>query len=258
MAISINSIRRVSNERPPIVVVYGGPGIGKTTFAACAPDVVFIRVEDGLGNLTANTFEIAKTFQDVVEQLEAIRDQEHGYKWLALDSLSALEPLIWDSVCRAEGKQSIEDFGFGKGYVQAGNVWRYFFDLLGQIVAKGIGCILIAHSEVVRFESPEIQAYDRAQIKLHKRAFGLVYERADVIGYAAPQVNVITEKNGEQSRGRGINTGERLIHVVEKPAYVAKNRYTLPASLPLAWPAFYGALLAAVTPAPAPTTQTTN
>lgn len=258
MAISINSIRRVSNERPPIVVVYGGPGIGKTTFAACAPDVVFIRIEDGLGSLTANTFEIAKTFQDVVEQLEAIRDQEHGFKWLALDSLSALEPLIWDSVCRDEGKQSIEDFGFGKGYVQAGNVWRYFFDLLGQIVAKGIGCILIAHSEVVRFESPEIQAYDRAQIKLHKRAFGLVYERADVIGYCAPQVNVITEKNGEQSRGRGINTGERLIHLVEKPAYVAKNRYTLPPSLPLAWPEFYGALLAVVAPAPAPTTQTTN
>ena len=258
MAISINSIRRVSNERPPIVVVYGGPGIGKTTFAACAPDVVFIRVEDGLGSLTANAFEIAKNFQDVVEQLEAIRDQEHGFKWLALDSLSALEPLIWDAVCRAENKQSIEDFGFGKGYVQASNEWRKFFDLLGQIVAKGIGCILIAHSEVVRFESPEIPAYDRAQIKLHKRAFGLVYERADVIGYAAPQVNVITEKHGEKARGRGFETGKRLIHLVEKPAYVAKNRYTLPESLPLAWPEFYQSLLAAVAPAPAPTTQPTN
>ena len=256
MAISINSIRRVSNERPPIVVVYGGPGIGKTTFAACAPDVVFVRVEDGLGNLTANAFEIAKTFGEVIEQLEAIRDQQHGYRWLALDSLSALEPLIWDAVCVADGKKSIEDFGFGKGYVQAGNEWRKFFDLLGQIVAKGIGCILIAHSEVVRFESPEVPAYDRAQIKLHKRAFGLVYERADVIGYAAPQVNVITEKNGEQSRGRGINTGERLLHLTEKPAFVAKNRFSFPSFLPLAWPAFYAALQAAVAPpAPAPTTQ---
>ena len=32
-----------------------------------------------------------------------------------------------------------------------------------------------------------------------------------------------------------IGTGRRLLHVVEKPAYVAKNRYGLPDTLPLDW-----------------------
>ena len=53
MAISLQSIRRERVSRPPIIVVYGGPGVGKTTFAAGAPGAIFVRTEDGLGNIEA-------------------------------------------------------------------------------------------------------------------------------------------------------------------------------------------------------------
>jgi hypothetical protein len=252
MSISLASLSRTKASRPPIIVIHGGPGLGKTTFAASAPGAVFVRTEDGLGHIEADAFPLAQSFADVLDALRALYAEQNTFRWVVIDSLSALEPLIWQAVAAREGKSSIEDLGFGKGYVMALDYWRQLFDALHSLAAeRGIGSILIAHSDVVRFESPEVEGYDRAQIKLHKRAFQLAYERADVIGYAAPRVFVRKEQDGQRSRNLGVGSGERLLHLVERPAYIAKNRYSLPESIPLSWPAFEAALLAAVAPNPA-------
>lgn len=252
MAINLASIKRVSADRPPMILIHGGPGIGKTTFAAAAPDAVFLRTEDGLGNLEASAFPLAKSFQDIMEALSSLYTEEHNFRWVVIDSLSALEPLIWQAVARAEGKNSVEDLSFGKGYVIALDYWRQLLDGLSALATeKKIGVILIAHSDVVRYDSPEMEAYDRLQIKLHKRAFQLMYERCDVIGYAAPRVFLRKDGEGKSARNLGVGSGERLLHLVEKPAFVAKNRYRLPESLPLDWEVFHGALMAAVAPKPA-------
>jgi hypothetical protein len=252
VAINLSSLSRTKASRPPIIVIHGGPGLGKTTFAAAAPGAVFVRTEDGLGHIEADAFPLAQSFADVLDALRALYAEQNTFRWVVIDSLSALEPLIWQAVAAREGKSSIEDLGFGKGYVMALDYWRQLFDALHSLAAeRGIGSILIAHSDIVRFESPEVEGYDRAQIKLHKRAFQLAYERADVIGYAAPRVFVRKEQDGQRSRNLGVGSGERLLHLVERPAYIAKNRYSLPESIPLSWPAFEAALLAAVAPNPA-------
>ena len=49
MAISLASLERSSAIKPPRILVHGVHGVGKTTFAAGAPDPVFIVTEDGLG-----------------------------------------------------------------------------------------------------------------------------------------------------------------------------------------------------------------
>jgi len=111
----------------------------------------------------------------------------------------------------------------------------------------GITPILLAHSEVSRFDSPEIEPYDRYLIKLHKRAFQLLYERADIIGFANWQTHVVKADVGfNQKVARGVGTGERLLHLIERPAYIAKNRYNLPESLPLDWATFAAALSSAM------------
>ncbi len=50
--------------------------------------------------------------------------------------------------------------------------------------------ILIAHTDIARFDSPETDPYDRYQIKLHKKAFQYLYEQADIIGFASEPVLV--------------------------------------------------------------------
>lgn len=236
MAISLESIRRGGSDRAPIVLLHGGPGIGKTTFASCAPDAVFIRTEDGLGNLDVAAFPVAETYEDVMEALAALYD-DHPYRTVVLDSTSALEPLIWAKVAADHEKKSIEDLGFGKGYVLALTYWQEVMSALRGLAARGVTPILIAHSDIVRFDSPEVEPYDRYQIKLHKRAFQYLYEQCDVIGFANTPV-MVRKSDADAKKGRGIAKGERLLHLSEKPAYVAKNRYDMPESIPLLWDEF--------------------
>lgn len=233
MAISLESIRRGGSDRAPLVLVHGGPGIGKTTLAATAPDPVFIRTEDGLGNLDVASFPVAERYEDVMEALAALYG-EHDFRTVVLDSTSALEPLIWARVAADHEKKGIEDLGFGKGYIYALQYWQEVIAALKGLAERGITPVLIAHSDVVRFDSPETEPYDRYQIKLHKRAFQYLYEQCDVIGFANYPV-AVRKNEANPNKGRGIARGGRVLHLVEKPAYVAKNRYSMPETVPLDW-----------------------
>jgi hypothetical protein len=78
-----------------------------------------------------------------------------------------------------------------------------------------------------------------------------MYERADVIGFANWQrTSSKTISDSIRRQARGVGTGERLLHLVERPAYIAKNRYGFPETIPLSWQAFSDALAAAM-PQPA-------
>lgn len=250
MAISLASIAKSHATRPPIVLIHGGPGVGKTTFAAGAENPVFIRTEDGLGALEVSTFPLMHSFAEVLEALQVLYTEQHSHNWVVIDSLSALEPLIWQAVAKAEGKRNIEDLGYGKGYTIALDYWRQLFDALTALATdKGIGSLLIAHTDITRYEAPDVEAYDRAQIKLHKRAFQLAFERCDIIGYAAQRVFLRKDGDGFKERKIATGDGSRLLHLAEKPAFIAKNRYRLPETLPFAWPDFSAALSASLNPA---------
>lgn len=249
MAISLASIRRGGSDRAPLVLIHGGPGIGKTTLAASAPSPVFVRTEDGLGNLNVEAFPVATSYEDVMEALAALYE-EHEFKTVVVDSLSALEPLIWTKVAADHAKKNIEDLGFGKGYIYALQYWQELIAALKGLATRGVMPLLIAHTDVVRFDSPETDPYDRFQIKLHKRAFQYLYEQCDVIGYATYPIAVRKNEGNAAKAGRGIQRGGRLVHLVEKPAYVAKNRYSMPETVPMEWESLAEYLPSAIEAAP--------
>ena len=150
----ISSITKGREAQPPRIMIYGSEGVGKSTFAALAPNPVFVQTEDGLSEIDCSKFPLAKSFDDVVLQLQAVRDEQHDYGTVVIDSLDWLERLVWDRVCADYGVKSIEkaDGGYGKGYVHALTYWRQIVSLLNDIRArKGMAVILIAHAAVERF-----------------------------------------------------------------------------------------------------------
>lgn len=251
MAISLSSISKtVRNSVPPRVVIHGPQGVGKSTFAASAYAPIFLPFEDGLAGLEVEAFPRLTSFDDAIAALGVLANDDHPYGTAVIDSLDWLEPLVWAKVAANNGKGSIEDIPYGKGYAEALPLWRTLLDGLNYLRDKrGMAVVLIAHSQVKRFEAPDSEPFDRFELKLHKGAAALVSEWADIVGFAHHETAIKKETNGFQSRTRGVGTGRRLLRVVETPACVAKNRYALPELLPLSWPS----LTAAMSPAPAAT-----
>jgi len=230
---------------PPRLFVYGVEGIGKSTLAANAPKPIFVQTEDGLNEIVCEKFPLAASIEDVLTALEELAQAEHDYQTVVLDSLDWTERLIWDAVCCEYRVTSIEkaDGGYQRGYVHALTHWRKVVDALNVLrLNKGMAVILIAHAKVEKFEDPEAATYDRYSPRLHKHACALLTEWSDAVLFATRKFRTETEDRGFGRErtiavGVGADGGERILRCVGSPACVAKNRYGLPAELPLSWPA---------------------
>lgn len=239
MAFDLSSISRTKRVRAPKIVIAGPGKIGKTTFAASAPNAIGILTEDGADNVDAAAFPLCQSLEDVYAAIKTLLNEEHEYQTVFLDSLDWLEPLLQDYVCRQNKWASIEAPGYGKGYIAAAEEWRNLLSGLEELrKRKGMGVILIAHDKIKRFESPMHDGYDQYTIKLHDRATALVQEWADVIGWANYQI-VTTESDAGygQKETKARTTGKRILHVEPHPAHMGGNRFGLK-NMPLDWDAF--------------------
>ncbi|MEZ4651966.1 MAG: ATP-binding protein [Candidatus Eisenbacteria bacterium] len=221
-------------------LVYGVHGVGKSTFAASAPNPIFIQTEDGLGDIECHRFPLAESFSEVMAALADLYSHEHEYETVVVDSLDWLERFIWAEVCRDRGVGSIEDIGYAKGYVFALTHWREFLEGLAALrLDRDMTVVLLAHSKIERFENPETESYDRYVPRLHKSASHLIQEWCDEVLFATYRVYVKqTEEGFGRKRVHGIGSGERILRTAERPAHMAKNRLGLPDEIPLAWTAY--------------------
>jgi hypothetical protein len=241
MAFDLKSIRKNDAMAAPRIMVYGVEGIGKSTFGAGAPNPVYILTEDGLGSLNVDHFPLATSFADVMDAIASLYKENHAFETVVIDSLDWLEAIIQREI---EQKYDAKDLAYGKGSLIAAERWREILDGLNALRNdKGMAVILIAHTTIKRFDSPEVEPYDRYQPKLQERSNAVVREWADAVLFANYKTIVKKDDVGfNQTNNRGISTGERLLFTSERPAYMAKNRYNMPESIPLSWDAFAEAI----------------
>lgn len=226
---------------PPSIIIYGNHGLGKTTFGSLAPNPVFIRTEDGLGNINAKTFPKVESFDMLMEQLRRLYSIEHDFKTVVIDSLDHLEPMVWEDVLKenptaAKGKPAtgIESYGYGKGYAMALDTWRRFNDALFFLrKERGMTVIMTAHAQIKRFENPQTEPYDRYEMKLHQKAGALMQESADIVLFASYYTGTRETKDSfGNAFVRAVGSGDRFLYTEERPAFQAKNRFGLPAEIP--------------------------
>lgn len=241
------AVTRGRVESPDRILLYGTEGCGKTTWAASAPDAVFLPAEDGTDRVDVARLPTPKTWQDVLDAVDDLRTGKHAFKTFVLDTLDAIEPLLWRHICDRDGQANIEAYGYGKGYTAALDEWRSFLAALERLRReKGMQIVLIAHSQIRPFKNPDADDYDRHELKLNAKAGGLFKEWCDSVLFATYEQ--FTSKDQKTKRVRGMSTGARIVHTQRHAAYDAKSRYALPETLPLDY-GEYAAAVAAGKPA---------
>jgi hypothetical protein len=238
---SLHSLVKGRIAQPLRVTLYGVEGIGKSTFAAGAPNPVFLGAEDGTAQLDVVRFPTPENWSEVLEAIRELEGGSHDFQTLVLDTLDWLEPLLWAHICARDKQSDIEAYGYGKGYSAALDEWRVLLAALERMrKAKSMHVVMLAHSWIKSFKNPEADDYDRYELKLNAKASGLIKEWSDCVLFA--NYETFADKDVRTKRAKGVDTGARLIYTQRRAAYDAKNRHSLPESLPLAWSEFASAV----------------
>lgn len=240
-------VKKGKEDRPLRICIYGSDGCGKSTWAKHG---LFFDLEGGLGEIDCQSIDfVDASFSDVMEGGRYVyaNYKDIGVDTLVIDSIDWLERKIFNQACKDNGWSTIEQPGYGKGYVVVLKYWTEFLNCLDQLRSLGLHIVLISHSAVEHFDDPIVDnSFHRHNLKLNKHSRGLIAEWCDVLGYVASEV-LTTESSKKFStpQYKAISTNRRLIYFGEQPTFAAKSRMTLPESLPLDWGAFMSAVQSA-------------
>ena len=237
MAFDLSSIGATKHAYPPRILLHGNGGAGKSTFFSECNDSIFIQTENGLSGIEAQAFPLAKTYDDVMDQLRTLAKEDHDFKAVWIDSADWLENLVHRKVCQDHNVKTIElaAGGYGKGYLEAMNLWRGVLTALDWLREnKSMFTGFTCHSQIQHVDDPEHEGgYDRYSLKLHNSKKGIgslstIYEWADVVGFLK-----VVYQLGDQEIARGDVkkmknvTQARQLCLEEHAAYQAKNRFGL-------------------------------
>ena len=223
-------------RRPVLAMLYGPPGVGKSTFGASASNPIFIPCERGLDQITVPKFPTPKTLAEFGTYLNAVDTEEHDYQTVVIDTADALELLIFDAVCNEGKVKSIEEFGggYGKGFTRAREYWARLLTRLTAL-SERMNVLLVAHSHLRTVNDPMLAtAYDIHEPKIQAKSIELIRQSVDLIMFARIQTSVI--KDGPKARkGRGLIGDDREMFTQPTTGIECKNRFNLESPMEFNW-----------------------
>lgn len=232
----INKGKRILPRR---VLLYGTKGIGKSTWARDA-GALFLNVEDGLNDIECDSTEWLRNYAGVVGAISWLIANPVPNPAIAIDSADWLQAILFDEVASEKKKDTIEDIGYGKGFLAAAKKLEYVIQGLDHLrITQGKHIIFLAHEKIYRFNKPGGDSYDRYAPDLHKDIESVLSEWCDEVLFASYRVVTKEEDMGfNKVRKVAIGGQERFVRTTETAAVTAKNRLQLPDELPMSWEAY--------------------
>lgn len=217
-------------DRPVIVTICGDSGMGKTSLAATFPKPIVIRGEDGLQAIPnekrPDAFPLLTKADDLWEQLTALLSEEHQYKTVIVDSVTALERLFMQHVIDSDPKKprSINQAlgGYGAGLSAVAAMHQRVRKACGMLnERKGMHVVFVAHADTETIELPDQDPYTRYSLRLGKKSMAPYVDDSDIVGF----LRLETFTTGDGERKKAISDGTREIITYATAASVSKNRF---------------------------------
>jgi hypothetical protein len=231
------NITRGKRSRPQKVCIYAPAGLGKSTLASQLPNPVFIDFEGGTHQLDVARLEpqSVNEFEKIVREL--CRDRQ-GFETVVIDTIDWLEEsAVRQVVADAENDniKTIEDFGFGKGWLALNNKMNAITAMFDRLIEAGMHVVCLAHAAVRKFEDPkQACSYDRYELKMYKDRPGakgsaaLIKEWADALLFGSYEDRVkAAVMDGGKGKAVASSGRERALYCSHSAAWDAKNRHGL-------------------------------
>jgi hypothetical protein len=158
-----------------IMIISGLPGVGKTTLALSAPDVLLIDADEGMARVNPahrKDSSICKTYEEMIEDIKAA---EGRYKTVAIDTGGALIELMKDWAMRTEPTANKKNGGFS---LQGYGVIKSEFLRLSADLRRKFNVIFLFHT--TREKNGDEDFYE---IVVEGSTRSLVYQPADLAAY---------------------------------------------------------------------------
>ena len=214
------------------VGIYGTEGVGKSTFASKFPGAVFIDTEGSTSHMDVARFDPPEKLNDVENAIDYVIQHPDGIGTLVIDTVDWLEKYVFRAVCEKNHVNSIEDIGYGKGYVMAKETVQKLLEKLDEVIKKGIHVVLVCHSMIRKFEMPdEMGSYDRYMLKLNEKNIApVIKEWLDMLLFVNYRTDVVKAADGKTNKGKGGQ--KRIMYANHTACWDAKNRFGLPDEMP--------------------------
>ena len=230
MAFDLRTITNSTANRAPKGIIYGPPGIGKTTFGACG---LIVNTENGIPpGLVVDHTNYFSNWSQIRECLDWLGSIEHSYGVVTIDTVDWLLRRMEEHVSGTDGTHkgmtstlNKSQGGYGNGkLVLRNHVYQYLLPLLDKLVNNGVAVLLLAHTARRELTTQEGATFERSMPKIHADLADVFIEWSDFVGAAC------------------MLSGERALILQETGQLVAKNRYGITNPIPLSWDALVSAI----------------
>lgn len=169
-----------ARKSPRLLTLFGQSKVGKTTTLAQLDNCLIIDTEQGTDMVEAMKVNV-NNLQEFMATIKALKESEHKYDYIALDTIDNIVHWMEDFVCKSEGVKSIGDLDFGKGYAMVrDNVMK----ILGQLKPIGTkGLILIGHRKKTLIANETDIKVNTSSLDLSGKLKNFIMADSDAIGY---------------------------------------------------------------------------
>lgn len=216
-------IRTGKTIEPFRLMVYGTPGIGKTTFASLAPSPLIVQIEDGANRLDCAKTELIRRWEDLTMFLQWLPLSE-DYKTVVVDSVDALVDLAKEYICHNKRVENVAEIPYGQGFKLLNETVASVIQMLQEIKDSGKNIIVIGHSQLEKVISPIDGEFNRYNVESDaKSSKNDFFKWCDICGFAHWKE---VEVGNKRVRSRVIDFEESR-HFVAKTRYNVKPHYVL-------------------------------
>ena len=172
--------------------------------------------------------------QKCQSQLEALRNETHEYKTVAIDTITQLNTIMESEVLARDPKaKSINQAlgGYGAGFGAVANAHKQLRDICELLKEeKGMNIVFIAHTDIDTITPPDSDAYNKYTLRMNKRCVSHYSDNVDMVAHVQLQNFVRTPDGG--GNGQAVSTGARIIKCHASAESICKNRYGISQEIP--------------------------